>query len=45
LEVPLCGVGVKGNTVTIAFSSATDRFDKFAPEAQKLVDSVKWSGS
>jgi hypothetical protein len=43
--VPLCVVRVKGNTATIAFSSATDKFDKFAPEAQKLVESVKWSGS
>ncbi len=36
---------VKGETVTIAFSSATDMFEKFTPEAQKVVDSVKWSGS
>jgi hypothetical protein len=36
---------VKGKTVTIAFSSAADRFDEFTPEAQKVVDSVKWTGS
>ena len=36
---------VKGETVTIAFSSAADKFDEFAPEAQKVVESVKWSGS
>ena len=36
---------VKGETVTIAFSSAADKFDEFAPEAQEVVDSVKWTGS
>jgi hypothetical protein len=36
---------VKGDTVTIAFSSATDRFDEFTPEAQKVVESVKWGSS
>ena len=36
---------VKGETVTIAFSSATDKFDEFTPEAKKVVDSVKWIGS
>jgi hypothetical protein len=36
---------VKGKTVTIAFSSAADRFDEFTPEAKKVVDSVKWTGS
>ncbi len=36
---------VKGNTVTIAFSSAAERFDEFVPEAQVVVDSVKWIGS
>jgi len=36
---------VKGETVYIAFSSAADRFDEFTPEAQKVVDSVKWGGS
>jgi hypothetical protein len=36
---------VKGNTVTISFSSAADKFDEFAPDAQEVVDSVKWTGS
>ena len=37
---------VKGETVVIWFASEADEtFDKFAPEAQKVVDSVKWSGS
>jgi hypothetical protein len=33
------------DTVTIAFSSHADNFDEFAPEAQEMVDSVKWGGS
>jgi hypothetical protein len=36
---------VKGETVVIWFASTADKFDEFAPEAQKVVDSVKWSGS
>jgi hypothetical protein len=36
---------VKGERVTIAFSSDVDRFDEFTPEAQKVVESVKWTGS
>ena len=36
---------VKGETVVIWFASTADKFDKFAPEAQKVVDSVKWGGS
>ena len=36
---------VKGDTVMIWFAGAPDTFDKFAPKAQKVVDSVKWSGS
>ncbi len=36
---------VKGDTVTIALSSDADRFDEFVPEAQKVVDTVKWTGS
>src|SRR5215218_2137788 len=36
---------VKGETVVIWFASEADEFDAFAPEAQKVVDSVKWSGS
>jgi hypothetical protein len=36
---------VRGETVYIAFSSHADRFDEFIPEAQNVVDSVKWIGS
>ena len=36
---------VKGDTVMIWFAAPPDTFDKFAPKAQKVIDSVKWSGS
>jgi hypothetical protein len=36
---------VKGDTVVIWYAGPPDTFDKFAPRAQKVVDSVKWSGS
>src|SRR5215203_412084 len=36
---------VKGETVVIWFASEADKFDRFAPEAQKVVDSVRWGGS
>jgi hypothetical protein len=36
---------VKGETVEIAFSSPQEEFDEFAPEAQKVLESVKWGGS
>jgi len=36
---------VKGDTVVIWYAAPRDVFDEFAPEAQKVVDSVKWSGS
>ena len=36
---------VKGDTVVIWYAGPPDTFDEFAPEAQKVVDSVKWSGS
>jgi hypothetical protein len=36
---------VKGETVLIGFFSPTSKFEEFAPKAQKVVDSVKWSGS
>ena len=36
---------VKGDTVMIWFAAPPDTFDKFAPKAQKVVESVKWSGS
>jgi hypothetical protein len=36
---------IKGKTVTMGYASRATDFDEFAPEAQKVVDSVKWSGS
>jgi hypothetical protein len=36
---------VKGETVVIWFAAPPDVFDKFAPKAQKVVESVKWGGS
>jgi hypothetical protein len=36
---------VKGSTVTIDFGSIVADFDNFLPEAQKVVDSVKWGDS
>jgi hypothetical protein len=36
---------VKGDTVVIWYAGPPDTFEKFAPRAQKVVDSVKWSGS
>jgi hypothetical protein len=36
---------VKGETVTIDLGAPEPKFDEFAPEAQKVVDSVKWRGS
>jgi hypothetical protein len=36
---------VKGETVTLGFSSPATEFDEFAPEAQKVIDTVKWRGS
>jgi hypothetical protein len=36
---------VKGDTVMIWFAATPDEFDEFAPEAQKVVESVKWSSS
>jgi hypothetical protein len=36
---------VEGETATIDFSTPIVLFDEFAPEAQKVVDSVKWTGS
>ena len=35
---------VKGETVTIDFAAPVELFDEFAPEAKKVVDSVKWEG-
>src|SRR5215212_220770 len=36
---------VKGDTVMIWYAAPPDEFDELATEAQKVVDSVKWSGS
>jgi hypothetical protein len=36
---------VKGQTVIIGFSSPATEFDEFAPQAQKVLDSVRWRGS
>jgi hypothetical protein len=35
---------VEGKTVSIGFASSAGDFEEFAPEAQKVVDSVKWKG-
>ena len=36
---------VKGEAVYLDYGGLASDFDKVAPEAQKLVDSVKWTGS
>ena len=36
---------VKGETVTIGIGSKASEFDEFAPEAQKVVETVKWERS
>jgi hypothetical protein len=36
---------VKGETVVIVFSSPPEKFNEFAPEAEKLLKSVEWGGS
>jgi hypothetical protein len=36
---------VKGEAVTIDFGAAEPKFDEFAPEGQKVVDSIKWRSS
>jgi hypothetical protein len=36
---------VEDETVTMYFGSLTAKFDEFAPEAQKVLDSVKWTDS
>jgi hypothetical protein len=35
---------VKRETVTLGFVSPATEFDEFAPEAQKVIDTVEWSG-
>src|SRR5919107_1380298 len=36
---------LEGETVTIGFFSPASEFEEFAPEAQKVIDTVKWAGS
>jgi hypothetical protein len=36
---------LEGETVTIGFGSPISEFEEFAPEAQKVIDAVKWRGS
>jgi hypothetical protein len=36
---------VEGETVTIGFVSPASEFEEFAPEAQKVLESVEWRGS
>lgn len=35
---------MKGETVTIDYGGLATDFDEVAPEAQKVVDGVKWRG-
>jgi hypothetical protein len=35
---------LEGETVTIGFFSPASEFEEFAPEAQKVIDTVKWRG-
>jgi len=35
---------VRGDAVIIVFSSMAGKFDVFAPEARKVIGSVKWGG-
>ena len=35
---------LEGETVTIGFVSPSSEFGEFAPEAQKVLDSVEWRG-
>ena len=37
--------GVEGETVTIGIGSPDTEFDEFAPEAQKVLETVKWGDS
>ena len=36
---------VKGKTVTIGLGASTTDFDEFLAKSQKVLDSVKWTGS
>jgi hypothetical protein len=45
-RVRIIVLDVKGETVTVDSSvSEANEFDEFMTEAQKVVDSVKWTGS
>ena len=35
---------VKGETVTIGFGSLATQFDEIAPEAQKVLETMEWTG-
>ena len=36
---------VKGERVLMGFAALASQFNEFAPEAQKVIDSVQWRGS
>jgi hypothetical protein len=36
---------LSGLTVTLGYASRSTHFDEFAPEAQKVIDTVEWGGS
>jgi hypothetical protein len=36
---------LSGLTVAMGYASRSTNFEEFAPEAQKVIDSVEWSGS
>jgi hypothetical protein len=36
---------VKGRTVTIGILGPAKRFDEFLPEALKVLETVKWTGT
>jgi hypothetical protein len=36
---------LSGLTVALGYASRSTHFDEFAPEAQKVIDTVKWGGS
>jgi hypothetical protein len=36
---------LSGLTVTMGYASRSTNFDEFAPEAQKVIDTVEWGGS
>ena len=36
---------LSGSTVAMGYASRSTNFDEFAPEAQKVIDTVEWGGS